>query len=592
MVVAKRCEDEGWPPRAFDVDTDLPTGVPPAIRHSWMRSRLAHVPQDRIDLPFAQPAAAGDRLRLAAEPVLGRFAQQLDGTQIGIVLADRDARVVGRWAGERSALRRLAGVSIEEGFVLAEEFAGTNGVGTTLETLAPVAIRGAEHYSESWRGFVCVGVPLRHPLTRRLEGVLNLSCPVREENPLLLPTVLDLGSQIEHELASRSSLREQAVFEEFLARSRSTSSALVALADQFMLTNAPAASRLQPSDQALLWNQAAEAFSEATTVVRSFRLSTGEDIRARCTPVRVAGRAIGALIEVDEDGPRSPSSFHLDGAVAGYRSRAWLRIERVLAGFDLGPGARLRILGEEGTGKATLADRIHRRLAHAGTGPRGELTEVGCESPALDDEDLDGIARRLREPSGALLIRGVDRLEAPAAHRVLDLLDDAPAPPFVVTTGSPGDDGRYRALDHRFGQQVLRVPPLRERRDDIPDLVYEMIRHADVPVRRVTHPAMAALMSYEWPGNVRQLAATLAEAVAVSSGPDLDLSHLPGRIRAGGVGRRKLSKIEQVERDAIAESLRANDGNKIRTAEHLGMSRSTLYRRLRRFGLDVDRSLV
>ena len=314
------------------------------------------MPRDRIGVPFGQAAGAGGRLREAAEPVLGRFAQQLGGTQVGIVLADREARVVGRWAGDRTALRRLAAASIEEGYVLAEKCAGTNGLGTALETLTPVAIRGLEHYTEPLQRFVCVGVPIRHTLTRRVEGVLNLSCPVGKGNGLLLPAVLDLGTQIEHELTSRSSLADQAVFEEFLAHSRLASAALIALSGQFMLSNSAAASLLQPSDQALLWEQAAESFSEQTTGSRSFLLGTGEVTRARCTPVRIADRVVGALIEVVGDQAADRAPARLAGASSGFRSEAWRELERNLAVFALGPSDRLRLVGEQGSGKAELAE--------------------------------------------------------------------------------------------------------------------------------------------------------------------------------------------------------------------------------------------
>ena len=83
------------------------------------------------------------------------------------------------------------------------------------------------------------------------------------------------------------------MFEEFLSRSRDTGAPLVALGEQFLLTNSAAADLLQPSDQALLWDQAAEAFGEQTTVLRPFRLASGEQIQARCTPVRIGRTASG-----------------------------------------------------------------------------------------------------------------------------------------------------------------------------------------------------------------------------------------------------------------------------------------------------------
>lgn len=574
---------------ALDAGCDIPDTVTPAIRYSWMRSRLARVPRDRINVPFGEAAGSGERLLAAAEPVLGRFAQQLGGTQVGIVLADRDARVVGRWAGDTAALRRLASASIEEGFVLAEEYAGTNGLGTALETLTPVAIHGLEHYAEPLQRFVCVGVPVRHPLTRRVEGVLNLSCPVSDGNGLLLPTVLDLGIQIERELTSRSSLADQAIFEEFLARGRLTSAALIALGAQFMLSNSAAASLLQPSDQALLWQQAAESFSEKTAVSRSFLLSNGEVTKARCTPVWIADRVVGALIEVIGEQSLVRAPARIAGASSGFRSQAWRELEGHLAAFALGPGDRLRLVGEQGCGKVALADRIHRRLDNSGTGSAS--TVVRCESADLPPRVWTMLAERLGDPAGTLVVCRLDLLAPGSAEHLLDLLDAAADPPLLVTTSTADETTPYRALDHRFGYQVLRVPPLRERRDDLPDLVYETIRRQQRPVRRVTHRAMAAMLSYDWPGNLRQLVATVAEASTVS-GDDLDLAHLPEHIRAHGVGRRRLTRLEEVERAAITQSLRENDGNKNRTATSLGMSRSTLYRRMRRYGLDVDRSLL
>jgi len=172
--------------RALHSGEALPVDLRDTIRYSWIRSRTAAAPLERIEAPYVAPDGSSDRLVQAAGPILDRFAQQLAGTHVSLVLADRSARVVGRWAADRSALTRLSRLSmlsrlsIDEGFVLAEDAAGTNGIGTALEELAPVTIFGEEHYAESLQRLVCVGVPIRHPLTRRIEGVLDLACPTRD----------------------------------------------------------------------------------------------------------------------------------------------------------------------------------------------------------------------------------------------------------------------------------------------------------------------------------------------------------------------------------------------------------------------------
>jgi sigma-54 dependent transcriptional regulator, acetoin dehydrogenase operon transcriptional activator AcoR len=201
------------------------------------------------------------------------------------VLADADGRVVGRWAPDSSALRTLARVSIEEGYVLAEDLAGTNRIGTALEVLAPVTMFGAEHHAEPLQHLVCAGVPIRHPLTRRIEGVLDLACPADDANGLLMPVTLDLCAQIERELSMRASERERVVFDAFVARSRVTNAALIALGKQYMVTNAAAADLLDPRDEACLWRQAVESLDLGRPVTRPLQLSSGSTMTARYTPI-------------------------------------------------------------------------------------------------------------------------------------------------------------------------------------------------------------------------------------------------------------------------------------------------------------------
>ena len=341
----------------------MPWELPETIRRSWARSRLAAAPMDRIAVPYVGVDVSDERLLRAARPVLDRFAQQLAGTHVSLVLANPDGRVVGRWAGDGSALRKLARVSIEEGYVLAEDLAGTNGVGTALEELAPVTIFGAEHYAEPLQRLVCAGVPIRHPLTRRIEGVLDLACPTADANGLLMPATLDLGAQIEREMSMRAPERERVVFDAFVARSRATSAALVALSEQYMVTNAAAADLLEPRDEAGLWQQVLESLSIGRPVTRPMQLSRGAIITARCTPIMIGAHPVGALIEATltarplAAGPRR----NRQGKVAGApkQSRATAQFQQELAEVARSPALRILLEGEPGSGRLFSARRIH-----------------------------------------------------------------------------------------------------------------------------------------------------------------------------------------------------------------------------------------
>src|ERR1700678_3748548 len=95
--------------RALEEGAELPQELPPTIRRSWTRSRLAAAPMDRIAVPYDAADVSAERLLRAARPVLDRFALQLAGTHVSLVLADPGGRIAGRWAGDTSALRAPGG---------------------------------------------------------------------------------------------------------------------------------------------------------------------------------------------------------------------------------------------------------------------------------------------------------------------------------------------------------------------------------------------------------------------------------------------------------------------------------------------------
>ena len=572
--------------------TDFPLDLRQTVSQSWMRSRLAAVRPDKFMVPYRPLDGAGDRLLRAATPILERFAEQLNATLVSIVLADPEARVIGRWSGDAHALHGLSAVSIDVGFVLSEDIAGTNGIGTVLEDLTPLLIHGGEHYAEPLRDLTCVGVPIRNPITRHVEGVLDLACPTSVANTLLLPTAMSLAAQIEGELASRMSRRESAVFSEFLARSREISVPLIAVGEKFMLTNAAAANFLEPEDQALFWDQAAEAFGAGHSVSRQFRLGSGAEVLASCAPIRVGDLAVGAMIEVATTDTRTSSRrpASTPPVKAEVRSRAAVEMYHRINDPAVSSARRVRIVGESGTGKRALID--HLISAASDDGP---VTIFRCASMPNEGAEawLAALTGRVNDSTGTLVIHNLELLPADLGYAVVDVLDASPLPPKVVITVTLSTDRPPVPAADRFGGTVIRVPALRERREDIPDLVRETLRRSGTAANRIGPRAMAALVGYGWPGNLRQLTAVVTEAAGATAGEaTIELDDLPQEFGTGSRRRRSLSRMEELERSEIARALRENDGNKIQTAQALGLSRSTLYRRLRTFGLDHDRAVL
>ena len=157
------------------------------------------------------------------------------------------------------------------------------------------------------------------------------------------------------------------------------------------------------------------------------------------------------------------------------------------------------------------------------------------------------------------------------------------------------EDGRFRGdLYHRIATWVVELPPLRQRRLDIPNLAaFFLAREAERHGRRVgglTRGAVDALVAFDWPGNIRQLEHEMARAVLfLEDGEVLDTARLHPAVLAGGTLKRTGSLDDAraaVERDEIVAALHAHRGDVAAAAARLGISRATAYRRLKTFGID------
>jgi transcriptional regulator with PAS, ATPase and Fis domain len=144
--------------------------------------------------------------------------------------------------------------------------------------------------------------------------------------------------------------------------------------------------------------------------------------------------------------------------------------------------------------------------------------------------------------------------------------------------------GDFRAdLYYRLNVFDIRIPPLRERRDDILPLAAGFLREFARATVELTPEAMEALCRHEWPGNVRELRNVLERALIVCDGRFIDTEHLSLRAREDA---RSLSATDlgALEKKAVEQAMRDAGGNKVRAAKQLGISRMQLYGRLRKFG--------
>jgi DNA-binding NtrC family response regulator len=285
----------------------------------------------------------------------------------------------------------------------------------------------------------------------------------------------------------------------------------------------------------------------------------------------------------------------------------------------VGPSdANVLITGEHGTGKELVARILH------GASPRaaramvtvnvGGLSEgvfeselFGHERGAFTGARTERIGRFELADQGTLFLDEIANVPPPQQAKLLRVLQSGEFERVgasrtrrvsVRLVSATNADLRAEAAAGRFREDLLfrintveiRLPALRERREDIPLLAAEFLeRHAQryrKPLTGLDPEAMEALLAHPWPGNVRELEHAVERAVLLAQGDRVSPADIGLAPRASG-SPKALDRmtIEEVERELIRRTLRRHDGNVSEAAKSLGLSRSALYRRLERHGL-------
>ena len=156
--------------------------------------------------------------------------------------------------------------------------------------------------------------------------------------------------------------------------------------------------------------------------------------------------------------------------------------------------------------------------------------------------------------------------------------------------------GNFREdLYYRLNVVPIWLPPLRERKDDIPLLVQHFIdrfnRKMGKNIRGVSSQALECLMSYHWPGNIRELENAIEQAFVRCRGDEINVEHLPATVQAGTIATEVVKVVttgrpfEEAEKQVLLQVLREVGGSRTEAARRLGLSKATLWRKMKKFGL-------
>ena len=278
------------------------------------------------------------------------------------------------------------------------------------------------------------------------------------------------------------------------------------------------------------------------------------------------------------------------------------------------------ILGESGTGKELAARAIH---AYSPWNKKPFMpVDCGALTPALIDSELFGHVRgaftgavQSRQgllaaaEGGTVFLDEIAELPVEVQAKLLRVLQEREIKPIGSNLRTPLEariiaatnqdvqtairrGGFRKELFFRLDVVSIKLPPLRERKSDIPLLVHYFIeRHSggEGNVTGISADAMTRLMSYDWPGNVRELENCVQRSLALGSGSTIQVRDLPSNLLHHQVrhdGESDVLPLRDQERRAILEALESTHGDRVRAAQLLGIGKTTIYRKIKEYGLE------
>jgi DNA-binding NtrC family response regulator len=292
--------------------------------------------------------------------------------------------------------------------------------------------------------------------------------------------------------------------------------------------------------------------------------------------------------------------YEIVGSSAAVR-RLRLQIRRI------GPHFRtVLIQGEAGTGRELVARALHEMSQGAG-GPFVVCHATDIANAAADEERMEAIGRLMKiAQRGTLFLAGVGEMPLEVQGPMLNALKRYELAQVRVNASQRADlrmiastvedlkilvsTGRFRQeLYQRLATVDIALPPLREHMEDLPELVRHFLHRSTSlygkSIHRISESAMERMQRYRWPGNVRELESVLRNGVVQSEGRVLESCHLPMFAEEiaperPAMGASESARLQDVVERHVLRVLKDCRGNKLRAAEVLGISRSTLYRML------------
>ncbi len=616
--------------QTFLVDGALPNGVVDAvIERSWRRCLdsgldIAAALHNQVETAYEHQSRCekNELLLTYAKPEMVTLNEQIAHTRSVVLLTDAEGVVLHR-LGNDHYMTAAEKVALMPGCSWHESARGTNAIGTALAEGSPVSVRGAEHYLERNHVLSCSAVPIFNPNNSVL-GTLDISSDYLMPQQNTLSLVKMSAQIIENRLFHASYEADVAVH--FHARPEfigtmwegvalfNDDGELVAMnrSGQFQLGLNQANRQIYFED--LFACRMGTLMRQATARAELFTLQVQSGMRVfaqirQQEAIRASSRAVVKA---------QLKPAHVETALTRLNTgdaQMALAIQQVSLVLD--QDIPVLIEGETGAGKELFAQAIHDSSArrkgpfiavNCAALPEGliEAELFGYEEGAFTGARRKGCAGKLEQANGGtLFLDEIGDMPLSLQARLLRVLQERRVTPLGSSQSRPLDIVLVSATNQNLRENVeksqfrrdlyyrlnglsLRLPPLRER-TDLPALVAAILREARAEDKVISSEVMEMFTRHPWPGNIRQLHNVLKTAIALSAGkPVIGLAHLTQSFLDDLVmesrdvlAAQAQHSLDKLTYELVQTTLQQHGGNVSSAARQLGISRNTLYRKLK-----------
>ena len=630
--------------------------IRPIIADSWKRCKAAGV--DPYSKKSAAPPGAKEIEALLSKnsylikvswPILQMAEEMIRGSGFRIDLSDKDGYIL-KIIGDQEVLEESEKVGVVVGSNRSETIVGTNSIGMTLFTGEPIQIIGPEHYNLFPRYWTCSSAPLKNS-SGNLIGVVNMSGKYHLLHKHTLGMVVSIAKAIENALSIEEKVYELGITNGFLkAIIESMGDGLIVIDKEGkiihlnslagkILGKEPKDTIAKPIDKLISTNfslldilNTGKGYLEKEIIITPFYNKESsrylltekliedaegklQGVMALFKEIKKVHRLVGGIIGADH----RINFSHIVG------NNKMLTKAVNLAKTAAVSDCKILIQGESGTGKEIFAQAIHNNSNRRDK----PFIAIDCAAIPRDlvESELFGYeegaftgAKRGGKPGKFELAEGgthfldeIESLPLEAQPKLLRVLESAqlmrvggtkiiPINVRIISSTNRDllqmiEEGSFREdLYYRLNTVTIDIPPLRERRDDIPILVEYIGNKIGQKLGknkiRVDQEVLELLVNYNWPGNVRELENVLESAILLSKGDHITLEAIPENIKnfktvnlslGDKKEKKEVDSLSNMEKEVIIKALQDTKGNISKASRILEIDRSTLYRKIKKF---------